>query len=374
MNFFAYMLTFQILANAYIFWRFSAAFGRGWWQIVLFLWMLTVVLGPAFIRMAGRDYFYETLGLINGLWFALTAILCTWMGLADLLRLVLWVAGKVMGNNPLGWMPLSRSVLLTVGLTLCLALYAVYEAYNPRVVVRTIKTDKLPEDVHKLRIVFFSDLHLNNLVGERTLARILAPMHQQKPDLLLLGGDIVDGNMENSKVEAILLRNLKPRLGSYAVFGNHEGYAGIRNSLDFFKTAGVRVLRDEAMEIGPITIAGVDDPRLRTKFQEDPVDTLKVLEPLDQSRFTILLSHRPPMDDSAAGLCDLILSGHTHGGQIWPAGLLLRGLLKRPQGFSIMTSPKGRSTLFISNGVAFWRIPMRLFTPPDFLVLDLVRE
>jgi hypothetical protein len=232
----------------------------------------------------------------------------------------------------------------------------------------TIATPKLPPEVVRLRIVHFSDMHLGTLVGRRHLQRLVRLVAAQKPDLVVSTGDLVDGYIPRAGELAEVLARLPAALGKFAVTGNHEYYAGLDYALDFMRRAGFRVLRQEAASpAGLVNLAGVDDPGWGKRLP----DEAPVLAGLDHRRFTILLKHRPLPTPASRRWADLMLSGHTHGGQVWPFGYIVALVYPYLEGLYAL----GRGhRLNVSRGAGTWGPPLRLFTPPEVVVIDLVRE
>lgn len=166
------------------------------------------------------------------------------------------------------------------------------------------------------------------------------------------------------------------------VLGNHEAYSGLQNSLDFTKAAGVQILRNEAAHAGGIVIAGVDDAmflagRVKESAAIEEKAASDLLKTLDgeraRERFILLLRHRPGLYQKIAGLFDLQLSGHTHGGQIWPARYLAQRANGIASGLATLQGEHGESAIYVTLGTGVWGPPMRLFTPPEVTVIDLVR-
>ncbi len=218
---------------------------------------------------------------------------------------------------------LKRMVPLTLILSLGLSLFAYYEAYHPRLVNLSLSTSKMPPGRESLRIVQLTDVHLSGFIGHEELARVVEMVKGAKPDILVVTGDLVDGDISQRGGEADLLATIKPPYGSYAVLGNHELYRGTRNSLDFYQRAGLRLLRGEAVATAGIVIAGVDDEAFGDSGnQKAPVQLLRAYA--QDPRFMLFLKHRPRLTPGTAGLFDLQLSGHTHGGQIWPGHYLIK--------------------------------------------------
>ncbi|MDD3799812.1 MAG: metallophosphoesterase [Novosphingobium sp.] len=300
--------------------------------------------------------------VVTGAWVGYS-----WMGLAflffwialgvDLLALAarLWEAGPRLTPR--------QAFLLANTLTLGVAGYGFAVARRPRIERVTLTTPKLPEP---LRIVLLSDVHLGAMLGRRRLRRILARVRELDPDLLLSAGDLVDGQTDRLNGLAPQLAELAPRLGKFAVTGNHEFFAGIERALDFHARAGFTVLRGTAVEIGALTIAGVDDPTgamLGVAVHRDEHALLAGRRP----GFTILLKHQPVVDPWAAGRFDLQLSGHVHHGQIFPFGLLVR--LSYPMATGLTRLAGG--WLYVSRGTGTWGPPLRVLAPPEITLIEL---
>ncbi len=235
-----------------------------------------------------------------------------------------------------------------------------------------IKTTLLPPGTDRLRIVAMSDIHLSSLVNAKHLARMVELANAQNPDITVLLGDIVDSNMTGKLAERDLLRDLKGDAGKFAVVGNHEVFNGTNHSIEFLEESGFTMLRGHAVEAGGIVVAGIDDPYTRANF-----DAAEALRDADQDKFVLLLNHRPIIQENALGRFDLQLSGHTHGGQIFPGQILTKLVNEYSSGhIELPTGTNGgkASRLYLTTGAAFWGPPARLFAPPEIVVLDLVRE
>ena len=250
--------------------------------------------------------------------------------------------------------------------------WAVYEARTPRTVYLTVTTPYLPADAEPLEIVQISDLHISALIGPRTLERMRDVVAEKEPDILVLVGDLVDGNMEEREADAAVMRTFPARMAKIAVTGNHEAYHGPEQSLAFIERSGFRILRAETLEVGGIRIVGVDDDTFARAVESDTADAGPLLRGLEPGRFTVLLQHKPFPPEAPF---DLMLSGHTHGGQIWPGIFATRSLYGFDQGLTALPEVAGRPRLLnISNGLGFWGPPIRFFTPPDIVRITIKPE
>ncbi|MEK6776566.1 MAG: hypothetical protein AABY87_06780 [bacterium] len=178
--------------------------------------------------------------------------------------------------------------------------------------------------------------------------------------------------MDNLDGLSELMAGIRPRYGKFAVMGNHEYYAGIGQTLDFTRKAGFTMLRDEGVSAGcGISIAGVDDPAGRRYGLKDQVSEKALLQGLPHGPFTLLLKHRPVVDQGSVGLFDLQLSGHVHKGQIFPFNLIAWFYYPLRAGESVLGNG---SHLYVSRGSGTWGPPIRFLAPPEITVIELVHE
>lgn len=374
--------------HLYVYFKLRGAFGRGWGLSVPFaivslfmifgaraLWLLD--FGDAHALRAAMSY-------ASYFWMAFIFLVFTAFLFLDVLALSLGLAGMLFSPAFPGILPSRRSrAAAALGFASAVCFYGWFEALDVRPVHVTIVTDKLPEGVERLRVAQLSDVHLGWIVGEDRLARMLAVVKDAAPDVLVVTGDLVDGDMDARDGEAALFREVLPPLGKFAVTGNHEYYAGIRQALAFKERAGIRVLRGEAVEAGGMVIAGVDDPSGKWTSSGGRSE-VEVLGGIPRDRFVLLLKHRPLVDGESSGLFDLQLSGHTHGGQIWPFYWLtrlandyrpgLRAIAPSVGGGSAHAAGAGESRIYVSNGTGTWGPPVRFFAPPEVTVIDIVRK
>jgi len=166
------------------------------------------------------------------------------------------------------------------------------------------------------------------------------------------------------------INDVRTPYGKYAVTGNHEFHAGIGRSLAFAEEAGFTVLRGEKLEIpGLIIMAGVDDVRANRFGGHGKTSEKQLLSDLPENQFTILLKHRPLVESGSEGLFDLQLSGHTHGGQIFPFSLLIKLLYPIDKGLLPL---RDGVFLYVNRGSGTWGPPMRFLVPPEVTIIDLV--
>ena len=273
-------------------------------------------------------------------------------------------------------LPLSSGAVLFVSFFLSLLLLGmgIKQANTVQTTVIKVPTSKLPQGCERLRIVQLTDLHLGPFVGLPLLAQILRKVRDVDPDIVVVTGDLADGRLTGRKREIGMLRRIRPRYGMYAVPGNHDYYDDIDEAVFFMESGGMKVLRTEAVEAGGIIIAGADDKDhlIKQQWNLSRSETMVLSHEKEQrEKFLLLLRHRPIVEKGTEGHFDLQLSGHTHGGQLFP---LLSSRHRIPGYARGLKKLKCGGFLYVSNGAGFVGPPVRLLAPPEIAVIDLVRE
>ncbi|WP_030754188.1 metallophosphoesterase [Streptomyces griseus] len=241
---------------------------------------------------------------------------------------------------------------------------------GPRVKRVTVPLAKLPRAAHGYRIAVVSDIHLGPILGRAHSQRIVDAINATQPDLIAVVGDLVDGTVENLGPAAEPLAGLRARHGSFFVTGNHEYFSGADAWVDHVRELGMRPLRNERLEIAAgFDLAGVDD--VAGESEGRGPDFARALGDRDRSRAAVLLAHQPVViDDAVRHGVDLQLSGHTHGGQLWP-GSLLAGLAN-PTVAGL--ERYGDTQLYVSRGAGAWGPPVRVGAPSDITLVQLASK
>jgi len=366
--------------HAYALLKAKSALGFGW-GTAAFLVPLLVALtcAPLIIYLLakhGMEGAARAASWAGYTWLGLLFFFL-WTNLAvDLGNLVLRVAGAVSGRGMHAFLIAGKGPFLAlVFLSLALGTYSFFEARDIGIERVRILTDKLPASTPRLRVAQISDVHLGLLVRHRKAERIAEAIRRADPDILVSTGDLVDAEINHLEGLAEIFGKIRPRLGKYAVTGNHEFYAGIDQAILFTQRAGFLVLRGEAVTVGDVLrIAGVDDPtgdptgaRIGGNINRQE-GTVLGGEP--SPIFTILLKHRPQLSRESRGLFDLQLSGHTHKGQIFPFRYAVARVYPNLAGLF----PQGGGFLYTSPGTGTWGPPMRFLSPPVVTVIDIERS
>jgi predicted MPP superfamily phosphohydrolase len=217
-------------------------------------------------------------------------------------------------------------------------------------------------------IVGLSDLHLGSLRNERWLRARVSQVQAEHPDIIVLLGDIFEGHDQPAKTFVTELQELKAPMGVWAVLGNHEFHGEDDDIVPLFKEAGIAVLRNEKAVISPgLVLAGVDDLTFNRRMgSKVDLITRTLAKPL--SGATVLLSHTPWHADLAAKAgAGLMLCGHTHGGQVWPFGYLVKIIYPLLAGRYDVDG----MAVIVSRGAGLWGPPMRLWQPGEIIRVTL---
>ncbi|MEU6116097.1 metallophosphoesterase [Streptomyces sp. NPDC047117] len=262
----------------------------------------------------------------------------------------------------------ARSV--AVGATAAAAATVGYGTYSvlsgPRVKRVTVPLAKLPRAAHGYRIAVVSDIHLGPILGRAHTQRVVEAVNRTSPDLIAIVGDLVDGSVADLGPAAEPLRTLSARHGAYFVTGNHEYFSGVEEWVDHVRELGVHPLRNARVELPGFDLAGVND--ISGENHADGPDYGRALGDRDPARASVLLAHQPVMIHEAVrhGV-DLQLSGHTHGGQLWPGNLIAAAANPTVAGLDRY----GDTQLYVTRGAGAWGPPVRVGAPPDITVVQL---
>ena len=270
---------------------------------------------------------------------------------------------------------LARTLAVTAGaVALGTAGTGAYLANSAPVVRRVpITLPRLDPALDGLRIVTFSDAHLSATYGGRRFERLVEIVNAQRPDVVAIVGDLVDGSVDELREDVAPLADLVSEQGVFFVTGNHEYFVDTRAWLRHLPTLGVDVLHNERVAIrrgtASVDLAGIDDRTAAgsgVPGQGAHLDA--ALDGRDDATPVVLLAHQPVMVEQArAAGVDLQLSGHTHGGQLWPFDYVIRLDQPSVEGYS----RHGDTQLYVTSGAGYWGPPMRVGARPEVTVVEL---
>lgn len=261
-------------------------------------------------------------------------------------------------------------VRLALGAAVLCSVFAFINAHRTPKVKTIAVSSPLMQDGKEIKIIQLSDMHLGESVSVGQLERLVKKIEDIKPDLLLFTGDIFEHS--NNKTERFieLVKSMSAPLGKFGVLGNHEYYRGGQRSEDFFAKSGIELIKNSSRKTGPFNIIGVNDIRTTNLSKENFVKIIK--ENVKADHINILLSHTPYYFDEADALgVNLMLSGHTHRGQIWPFEYLNHIYFDDVYG---PRKGKEGGLLYVTSGAFYWGPPMRFLTDNEIPLIAFSKE
>jgi len=357
------LLSAVTVMHVYVFWRASSVpflrrhvTGRTFIIAGVVLWALF---------LAGRIHGHDSPGALA---MVLEPAGMIWMAVLFLIAVPLFVVDVITGFGMLMagaalWM---RSAAIGIGVVL--SLIALVQGTRPPVMRNyEVRLPGLAPGLDNTVIVGLSDLHLGSLRNETWLHKRVSQVQAGQPDIIVLLGDIFEGHGRPSKEFIAELRGLKAPMGVWAVLGNHEFFGRDDGIVPLFREAGITVLRNESVKVRPgLALAGVDD--LTSNHNAGSNADLVAGTLASSSGATILLSHTPWNAGMAAKAgAGLMLCGHTHGGQIWPFGYVVKSIYPLLAGRYDVEG----MTVIVSRGAGLWGPPMRLWQPGEIIRVTL---
>lgn len=366
-----------VAAHSYIYFRMKSALEPGrTFTLLLGLFFISMIFSPFIIRFAENKGF-TTISTL----FAYVGY--TWMGIMSImvLSLLFFDALYYISSFILRYLNVRGEIVLhlyryafLIAFTFSLIASAIgyFEAKNVRVNKVLIESRFLPEGISPLRVAQISDLHISQTLGAEFVSALVKRLKELDPDLIVITGDITDIDPRKNRQIVELFKSLKPRYGKYSVTGNHEFYAGIEMAKEFYEMCEIRLLRGEFIEpVEGLVVAGVDDDNGRRFGDYVDIDEERLFESKALNKYVILLKHKPFVNERTADRIDLQLSGHVHGGQIFPFSLIVRQVYRYFYGLYPISD---RMWLYVSRGTGYWGPPMRFFAPPEIAFFEIKRK
>lgn len=295
----------------------------------------------------------------------------TWTGIAWNLTLgtvfiwfVDWVARYVAFD-----MHIAIIALIIYGCAIAYSGYGIWNAQFPRVKKISIKVQNLPQAWHGRKVALLTDIHLGAIHHIRFARRIVSMVQKMEPDMVLVGGDIYDGAGQELGLLANPFKDLKPPHGMYGVIGNHETYINTEQALKAIGETGIQLLRNEQVDIEGVQLVGVDYHKPNEKR-----NISKALDLIDKNKLTIVIYHEPvvkSIDAMRAAGADVVFSGHTHKGQMWPFGFITKAIFKN---YDCGLYVDGNFSQYTSTGVGTWGPPLRTGNKPEIVEITFERK
>jgi predicted MPP superfamily phosphohydrolase len=372
--FFSIIMLIYSSANYYLFVRglqaFSLTQSYRRFYIVIFWTVAASFIAGSFLERLATSAFSEWIYRIGSFWIAYMLYLGMAVVLIDILRILNYFFHFLPQFSEIMRFRLGLIVVSTVSLLVI----------GGHINALWINVREIPLTIHKkvtgspeVKILMASDIHLGALIGERREKKLLDIIREQKPDLVLLCGDLVDG-----EIAPVLRKNLgrhlqeiKTPLGVYAILGNHEYIGGIEKTLPYLKSINIKVLIDETITLSDgIQLVGRND-HSSGRGGITPKRLTELLSGIDPAKPVIVMNHQPfNLQEAADANIDLHLSGHTHHGQMWPINYITKAIFELSWGYL----KKGNTNFYVSSGYGSWGPSVRVGNRPEVVVFKLKFE
>lgn len=356
---FVLFMLLPVLAHVYVLWHVYQVLPLPVWGKWTIVALMTAALVMMFVGLFGT-FDRMPLGLASAAYDVSTSWLIVFLYL--LIAFVLLDLGRLVHLVPKTW--LHDNAWTAGAVTAVITGLLVYGNIHYHNKVRQPLTLGTSKQVSKpVRVMLLSDLHLGYHNRKAEWQRWVDMINAEQPDLILVAGDIIDGYVRplNDEDMAADFHQLKAPV--VACLGNHEYITGIDRSLDFYRRAGITLLRDSTLTVGDLLIVGRDDRSNRHRKS-----TAQLLAGADRSKFIILLDHQPyHLEESQQCGVDFQFSGHTHEGQVWPISLIVHSMYEDAWGFC----QKGDTRYYVSSGMGIWGGKYRIGTRSEYVIATI---
>ncbi len=371
--FFSIVLVLYSLVNIYIFFKGYGAIpalhdNRLLYSIVFFL-LAAVFIAAKFLESRHSSVITDIFNIIGGFWMAFMLYGFLFFLISDIVLLFLRISHLISGDNILLYK--KWSFIATISLSAVLIIGGFINAVIPVVKEYNITINKSAGDIKNLRIAAVSDIHLGSIIRKRSIKKLSSILHEIKPDLVLMLGDIIDGEIGPVLRGDLLQYFTCPKCneGLYAITGNHEFIGGGGKTIPYIESKGIKVLKDEMVILdGGIQLLGRIDRDSFRFYGKERMPLSQLMQQADTSKPVILLDHQPfHLDESVKAGVDLQLSGHTHNGQMWPLNYLTGKIYELSYGYL----KKGNSQFIVSSGYGLWGPRVRSGSRSEVLLINL---
>lgn len=371
--FFSVVLTIYSLSNTYIFFKgynvLAPIRELRIWYTVLFILLASSFIAGKFLEALHSSVLSDVLNIIGGFWLGLMLYATLFLFLSDVAGLILKIPGILNPANTAGYR--KWAFLVTLGLSLIFIIAGFINAIVPVTREYNLTINKSAGEIKTLRIAAVSDIHLGSVIRKRSVRKLSVTLEKLKPDLILLLGDIVDGEI-GPVLRGDLLGYFKwpqTREGLFAITGNHEYIGGAKKTIPYIESKGIKVLKDETVTLtGGIQLTGRLDRDSYRFAGKERLPLNELMKNTDKSKPLILLDHQPfDLGVTEQNGVDLQLSGHTHNGQMWPLNYFIRSMYELGYGYL----RKGNTHFIVSSGYGLWGPRIRLGSRSEVLLINL---
>ena len=349
------MISALILAlSGYVCWHLWRITPQGWKLAVVgvfVLWMASLFVGYAIndrIPMGAASALYE----VGNTWLVAFLYLLLLFIVADVASLCHIIPKTILKDSIAGL----GTVVGIMAVVLTLGGIHYHHKYREEQSITTTKQLEKP-----LTIVLASDLHIGYHNRKPELSRWVDMINAEKPDLVLFGGDVIDLSLRPVMEGNFAEEFHRVKAPMMAVLGNHEFYSDVERAEQFFKDAGILLLRDSVVHFKGVDVIGRND-----RTSPERADLADLTNGLDG--FTIVLDHQPyHLEEAEAAGIDFQFSGHTHRGQVWPLSWITDAMYEKAWG----PHQRGNTRYYVSSGLGIWGAKIRVGTRSEYLVLHI---
>jgi len=371
--FFIVVLTIYTLLNLYLFFKgynaIPALQANKLLYSLIFIFLSAIFIVAKIIEARHSSIITDILNIIGGFWLAFMLYGFIFFILSDITLLILKLTG-IIGSDSI---PVFRkwSFLVTAGLSALLISAGFINAVMPVVREYNIKIDKPAGDIKTMRIAAVSDIHLGSIIRKRSIKKLSSMLKEINPDMVLLLGDIIDGEI-GPVLRGDLLQYFacpKCREGMYAIAGNHEYIGGGSRTIPYIESKGIRVLKDEMITLdGGIQLIGRVDKDASRFYGKSRKPLEELIKLADTTKPVILMDHQPfHLEETVKYGIDLQLSGHTHNGQMWPLNYITGLIYDVSYGYV----RRGNTNIIVSSGYGLWGPRVRSGSRSEVLLINI---
>lgn len=327
------------------------------------LYSLIIVLAASSLfvgRMSGITF----INMVGAYWMACFYLLLLLVPLAHISVILLRLT-RLPRHRTQKW-----AGIVTMGLFVFFLAYGLFNAYNPVVRNYDIKMEKGSSTLDSLQIAMAADTHFGVMSGKNHAERLVKNINALHPDIILLPGDLFDDDIQpflDQKINRVLSK-LDAPYGVYASLGNHDKHDGTMQELiEALENSGIQILYDEIVDVqGQFTLIGRKD-----RTERDRLSLHSLMDGVNLTKPTILLEHQPyELDIAEQEGIDLMVSGHTHGGQVFPGNLITDAIYENDWGYL----KKEQLHTVVTSGFGFWGPPIRIGTRSEIVTIQVQFE
>ena len=371
--FFSIALTIYSLINIYIFFKgYNAIPGLQHYRLLYsltFFLLAVIFIAAKILESKHSSVISDVLNILGGFWLAFMVYGFLFFLISDILLLILRIPGIISGENILLFR--KWSLIITVVFSSLLIIGGFINAIIPVIKEYDITINKPAGAIKTFRIAAVSDIHLGSIIRKRSIKKLSGMLKGMNPDIVLLLGDIVDGEIGPVLRGDLLQYFTWPKCndGLFAITGNHEFIGGANRTIPYIESKGIRVLKDEMVTLeGGIQLIGRIDRDSYRFYGKERLSLNKLMNQADTTKPVILLDHQPfHLNEPAKYGVDLQLSGHTHNGQLWPLNFVTSKIYELSYGYL----KKGNTQFIVSSGYGLWGPRVRSGSRSEVLLVNI---